>query len=198
MGLADLIKTGSDYYGGYGECCPPVVDPYTYLALLAGIALTTWFLQMTIVMTMFEKRRKRSSEKDMVMMRFRRDVHTQRPDMTVYDLMSGVMRDILDEDGDDDTEDIQKGFQDDFKTEIKTQRPCVAQLWTCLTEVLVQVVNHAQYGTLSKIVDLDIPSIFLNGNVSALSMFSNLKSISLGRESVSCLLGHDHCQKMQP
>ena len=66
MGLADLIKTGSDYYGGYGECCPPVVDPYTYLALLAGIALVTWFLQMTIVMTEFtggERRFKRSSEK---------------------------------------------------------------------------------------------------------------------------------------
>ena len=59
MGLTDLIKTGSDYYGGYGECCPPVVDPYTYLALV------TWFLQMTIVMTefMMMKRRKRSSEK---------------------------------------------------------------------------------------------------------------------------------------
>ena len=67
MGLADLIKTGSDYYGSYGECCPPVVDPYTYLALLAGIALVTWFLQMTIVMTTFtppqERRFKRSSEK---------------------------------------------------------------------------------------------------------------------------------------
>ena len=63
MGLADLIKTGSDYYGGYGECCPPVVDPYTYIALLAGMALVTWFLQMTIVMTMFvPPRRKRSSE----------------------------------------------------------------------------------------------------------------------------------------
>ena len=64
MGLADLIKTGSDYYGGYGECCPPVVDPYTYLALLAGMALVTWFLQMTIVMTMFDGggRFKRSSK----------------------------------------------------------------------------------------------------------------------------------------
>ena len=63
MGLTDLIKTGSDYYGGYGECCPPVVDPYTYLALIAGMALVTWFLQMTIVMTTFEPpRRKRSSE----------------------------------------------------------------------------------------------------------------------------------------
>lgn len=63
MGLTDLIKTGSDYYGGYGECCPPVVDPYTYLALLAGVALVTWFLQMTIVMTMFDGggRFKRSS-----------------------------------------------------------------------------------------------------------------------------------------
>ena len=61
----------------------------------------------------------------------------------------------------------------------------------------------AQYGTLSKwwwpirysefsliscfrIVDLDIPSIFLNGNVSAPSMFSNLKSISLVRNITKC------------
>ena len=29
----------------YGECCPPVLDPYTLLALLGGIALTTFFLQ---------------------------------------------------------------------------------------------------------------------------------------------------------
>ena len=48
-----LLSAGSDLYGYDGDCCPPVVDPYTYLALLTGIALVTWFLQMTIVMTMF-------------------------------------------------------------------------------------------------------------------------------------------------
>ena len=75
MSWLDLIKAGSDLYGANGECCPPVVDPYTFLALIAGIALITWFLQMVIVMTEF-------MPPDMVMMRFRRDVHKQRPDMT--------------------------------------------------------------------------------------------------------------------
>ena len=36
----------------YGECCPPVLDPYTLLALLGGIALATYFLQQVIVMMM--------------------------------------------------------------------------------------------------------------------------------------------------
>lgn len=76
MGLTDLIKTGSDYYGGYGECCPPVVDPYTYLALLAGVALVTWFLQMTIVMTMFGARRfKRSSKEGSAILIFHIDMY---------------------------------------------------------------------------------------------------------------------------
>ena len=39
----------------------------------------------------------------------------------MYDLMSGVMRDILDED-DIEGSVVQEGFQDDFKTEIKTRR----------------------------------------------------------------------------
>ena len=68
MGLLDLIRAGSDLYGAHGECCPPVVDPYTFLALIAGISLITWFLQMVIVMTEF-------TPPDMVMMpgRFRRE-----------------------------------------------------------------------------------------------------------------------------
>ena len=38
--------------GGYGyNCCPPVVDPYTFLALIGGIALATYFLRVLIVTT---------------------------------------------------------------------------------------------------------------------------------------------------
>ena len=68
MGWFDMIRAGSDLYGAHGECCPPVVDPYTFLALIAGISLLTWFLQMVIVMTEF-------TPPDMVMMpgRFRRE-----------------------------------------------------------------------------------------------------------------------------
>ena len=39
MSWLDLIKAGSDLYGANGDCCPPVVDPYTFLALIAGIGL---------------------------------------------------------------------------------------------------------------------------------------------------------------
>ena len=35
----------------YGHCCPPVFDPSTLVALLAGIALATFFLRLVIVTT---------------------------------------------------------------------------------------------------------------------------------------------------
>ena len=75
MGWLDLIRAGSDLYGAHGECCPPVVDPYTFLALIAGISLITWFLQMVIVMTTFVPPGGMSP-------RFRRDLHKEKPDET--------------------------------------------------------------------------------------------------------------------
>ena len=137
MGWLDLIRAGSDLYGAHGECCPPVVDPYTFLALIAGISLITWFLQMVIVMTEF-------TPPDMMMgagpgRRFRRDLHKDRPAQTgfysiyvlrikisfsVYDFMSRIMSDVLVEESDDEVEKPveNNSFQDNFKTEIKTRR----------------------------------------------------------------------------
>ena len=81
MSWLDLIRAGSDLYGAQGECCPPVVDPNTFLALIAGISLITWFLQMVIVMTEF-------TPPDMMMggpgRRFRRDLHKDRPAQTGF------------------------------------------------------------------------------------------------------------------
>ena len=49
---------------GYGsDCCPPVVDPLTWLALLGFIAAATYLLNEVIAMSMLMmpgKRRKRS------------------------------------------------------------------------------------------------------------------------------------------
>ena len=51
-----LRRTGVELYGaasgGYDGCCPPVVDPYTLLALITGIALATYFLNLLISVTM--------------------------------------------------------------------------------------------------------------------------------------------------
>ena len=49
----------ASFSSGYGQCCPPVVDPYTWLALIGGIALATFFLQMAIVNIIGRKKRKR-------------------------------------------------------------------------------------------------------------------------------------------
>ena len=41
-----LFGSASD---GYGQCCPPVFDPYTLVALLGGVALATYFLRLVII-----------------------------------------------------------------------------------------------------------------------------------------------------
>ena len=63
---------GHSSYGshssGYGsDCCPPVVDPLTWLALLGFIAAATYLLNEVIAMSMLmmaRKRRKRNFEGD--------------------------------------------------------------------------------------------------------------------------------------
>ena len=47
----------SSHYGS--DCCPPVVDSLTYIALLGFIGAATYFLQFTITMLLM-RRRKRS------------------------------------------------------------------------------------------------------------------------------------------
>ena len=53
----------SSYSDPYDQCCPPVFDPYTLVALLGGIALATYFLRIVIIteptMFMMDRRFKR-------------------------------------------------------------------------------------------------------------------------------------------
>merc|ERR1711892_221344 len=61
-GTGRTMSLGGSYSSGYGDqCCPPVVDPYTFLALIGGIALATFFLQMAIVNIIGKKRRRRDA-----------------------------------------------------------------------------------------------------------------------------------------
>ena len=57
-------QNSGSYSSGYGgDCCPPVVDPLTYIALLSFLAAAIYFLQQQIEMSMLMmpgKRRKRS------------------------------------------------------------------------------------------------------------------------------------------
>ena len=62
--MGRTISLSGSHSSGYGEqCCPPVVDPYTWAALIGGIALATFFLQMTIV-NIIGKRGRRSADWD--------------------------------------------------------------------------------------------------------------------------------------
>ena len=55
---------GSASSGYESSCCPPVVDPYTWLALISGIALATYFLRITITTTLKRKKRRKREEDD--------------------------------------------------------------------------------------------------------------------------------------
>ena len=42
-----------------GGCCPPVVDQYTWLALISGIALATYFLRIAVTTNIMGRRRRK-------------------------------------------------------------------------------------------------------------------------------------------
>ena len=47
------------YSSGYDDCCPPVVDPLTYIALLSFLAAAVYLLNEQIAMSNLMVRRKR-------------------------------------------------------------------------------------------------------------------------------------------
>ena len=56
-----------DHYGAYsggGDCCPLVVDPLTYAALLGFLAAAVYFFQVLIEMSMLMMRRKRRRKRE--------------------------------------------------------------------------------------------------------------------------------------
>ena len=44
---------------GHGSCCPHVVDPWLFIGILAGIAITTFLLRMQIIMFIMGRRRRK-------------------------------------------------------------------------------------------------------------------------------------------
>lgn len=68
-----LDNTRSSGYGSHSsgyesDCCPPVIDPLTYIAFLGFIALATYFLNQFIAMSMIEmasgRKKRESNEKE--------------------------------------------------------------------------------------------------------------------------------------
>ena len=57
----DLGAAGSGFGHG-GGCCPPVVDQYTWLALITGIALATYFLRVAVTTNIMGRRKRRKRE----------------------------------------------------------------------------------------------------------------------------------------
>jgi hypothetical protein len=51
ISLTNTQLYGAASGGHHGGCCPPVVDTYTLLALIVGIALATYFLNVLINVT---------------------------------------------------------------------------------------------------------------------------------------------------
>ena len=59
---------GGGHYGSYssfGDCCPLVVDPLTYFALLGFLGAAIYFFQVLIEMSMLMMRRKRRRKREL-------------------------------------------------------------------------------------------------------------------------------------
>ena len=50
------------------ECCPPVVDPYTLIALLAGIALAAYFFRLALVKKKGRRKRDITGEQQQLLL----------------------------------------------------------------------------------------------------------------------------------
>ena len=53
------LDTEAAESGGHDKCCPHVVDPWLFLGILAGLAVTTFVLRMQITMFIMGKKRRR-------------------------------------------------------------------------------------------------------------------------------------------
>ena len=49
------------------ECCKPVVDSTTWLAVIGGMAVVAYFLRLTIISTLGRKRRRRGLQTGLLM-----------------------------------------------------------------------------------------------------------------------------------
>ena len=58
--LAKSSESERQLHGSYdsGHCCPPVFNPYTWIALIGGIALATYFLRIVIITDVTGRRRR--------------------------------------------------------------------------------------------------------------------------------------------
>ena len=67
--LRGILGSGYGHHGayssGYGDCCPPVVDPLAFAALLGFLALAVYFFNNLIAMSMLMMRRKRRRKREL-------------------------------------------------------------------------------------------------------------------------------------
>ena len=52
------------YSSGHGDCCPLVIDPLTYAALLGFLAAAVYFFNVLIEMSMLMMRRRRRKKRE--------------------------------------------------------------------------------------------------------------------------------------
>ena len=125
--------------GGGSECCPLVVDPYTWLALIGGIALATFFLRQIIIGTTFNgRRRKRSLDSSNSL--WKRDIPEE--EVEGWHPLAWVMAmvDTYEQDFSSLTKSI--GHEEEEVEESEVEPSCVVDTWRCASELLEGGVKH--------------------------------------------------------
>ena len=146
-----MFAASSDYY--YNDCCPPVVDPYAWIALLGGTALVTWFLQMVIVNTMFSRKRRSIEETK------KRSIEEEEEKGWIMNMIEEWSSD--DQNTEEDNQESHTPFQLKSHGEpiflsliicficvLQIPGNCVTGVWQCLSEVGIKIFNNAHSGSL--------------------------------------------------
>jgi len=197
--LSDLVDLTGSYSSGYGDkCCPPVVDPYTWLALIAGIALATFFLQMAIVNNIPVGGRKKRSykeggeEEDMQNMILRSLDQYTSGNSTWLDIFRENM--MLNEANwlwiDTSNEDVKDDINDEDPKE--DDAVCRTEAWRCLSSV-VETGLHC-FGKDEELVKFGERVLYkIAFHKTANSIWDSFLTIPEARNAARCLSQHGAC-----
>ena len=127
---------------GYDDCCPPVVDPSTWLALIAGIALATFFLRQVIITTTFNgRRRKRSLESSNSF--WKHDIEEEEVEGWHPLAWILAMVDTYEQDFSSLTKSIGLDEEEvEVVEESEVESSCVVDTWRCASGLLEGGVRH--------------------------------------------------------
>ena len=189
---ARLFGSSSD---SYGQCCPPVFDPYTLVALLGGIALATFFLRLVII-TVMPGRSLNSGFLGI-------GTFTDDPNWltNIVSEIFEINEEVNKEESEEQIEE--RSFNSDYGPSLLTSVTrnttvsgmagvCRSEVWSCMSGVMEGGIKYIErpediYTALQPVL---YKAVFHGGMK---SMWSSVMEVSAMRKMGQCITDHDAC-----